>query len=54
MPGERRLVSLSQLCVKRRDCRGFLLGFANGTDAAIEHAATEVAALIAASARAPV
>jgi GntR family transcriptional regulator/MocR family aminotransferase len=54
MPGGQRLVSLSQLCVKRRDCRGFLLGFANGTDAEIEHAAVQVAALIGSSARTPV
>jgi hypothetical protein len=54
MSGGRRLVSLSQLCVKRRDCRGFLLGFANGIDAKIEHAAAQVAALIRSSARAPV
>jgi GntR family transcriptional regulator/MocR family aminotransferase len=47
MPGAQRLVSLSQLCVKRTDCRGFLLGFANGSDAEIEQGAAQVAALLA-------
>jgi GntR family transcriptional regulator / MocR family aminotransferase len=46
MPDGQRLVSLSQLCVKRRDCRGFLLGFANGTDAEIERAALQLATLL--------
>lgn len=45
-PEGQRLVSLSQLCVKRRDCRGFLLGFSNGSDPEIERAARQVAALI--------
>jgi GntR family transcriptional regulator / MocR family aminotransferase len=34
-----RLVPLSTLCINRRDCRGFLLGFTNGSDEAIEAAA---------------
>jgi GntR family transcriptional regulator/MocR family aminotransferase len=46
LPDGQRLVSLSQLCVKRRDCRGFLLGFASGTDAQIERAAVQVATLM--------
>jgi GntR family transcriptional regulator/MocR family aminotransferase len=49
MPDGQRLVSLSQLCVKRTDCRGFLLGFANGTDADIERAAVQLATLVASS-----
>jgi GntR family transcriptional regulator/MocR family aminotransferase len=51
MPDGQRLVSLSQLCVKRRDCRGFLLGFANGTDTQIEHAAVQVATQVGSSIR---
>jgi GntR family transcriptional regulator/MocR family aminotransferase len=47
MPEGQRLVALSRLCVKRRDCRGFLLGFSNGSDAEIESAARAVAALVA-------
>jgi GntR family transcriptional regulator / MocR family aminotransferase len=47
MPDGQRLVSLSELCVKRRDCRGFLLGFANGSDVQVERAAAEVATLVA-------
>ncbi len=46
MPDGQRLVSLSQLCVKRRDCRGFLLGFASGSDSEIEAAAVRVAARV--------
>jgi GntR family transcriptional regulator/MocR family aminotransferase len=46
MPGGQRLVSLSKLCVKRRDCRGFLLGFANGSDSEIESAAIRLAELL--------
>ena len=46
MSDGQRLVSLSQLCVKRQDCRGFLLGFANGSDSEIESAALRVAALM--------
>jgi hypothetical protein len=49
MPDGQRLVALSQLCVKRTDCRGFLLGFANGSDAEIERAAVQVAMLCASS-----
>jgi GntR family transcriptional regulator/MocR family aminotransferase len=45
-----RLVALSRLCIKRRDCRGFLLGFANGSDSEIQSAALRVAALVAQSA----
>jgi GntR family transcriptional regulator/MocR family aminotransferase len=41
-PGEQRLVALSRLCVARRDCRGFVLGFTNGSDDAIRRAATLV------------
>lgn len=47
MPEGQRLVALSRLCVKRRDCRGFLLGFSSGSDAEIESAAQRVAALVA-------
>lgn len=43
MPDGQRLASLSALCVKRRDCRGFLLGFANGSDSQIESAAKRLA-----------
>ena len=42
-----RLVRLSQLCVERRDCRGFVLGFANGSDRDIELAARQLAESIA-------
>jgi GntR family transcriptional regulator / MocR family aminotransferase len=38
-----RLVPLSQLCVERRDCRGFVLGFANGSDRAIQRCARALA-----------
>ena len=38
-----RLVALSALCVKRRDCFGFVLGFTNGTSEQIQRAATQVA-----------
>lgn len=44
--GEDRFVGLSQLCIERNDARGLLLGFANGTDAAVEQAATALAALV--------
>ncbi|HEY2474505.1 MAG TPA: PLP-dependent aminotransferase family protein [Candidatus Cybelea sp.] len=44
--GADRFVALSQLCVQRGDCRGLLLGFANGSEAAIEQAATALAALV--------
>jgi GntR family transcriptional regulator / MocR family aminotransferase len=43
MPNGQRLVSLSQLCVKRSDVRGFLLGFSNGSDSEIESAAIRLA-----------
>jgi GntR family transcriptional regulator/MocR family aminotransferase len=46
-PNGDRLIPLARLCIERRDCRGFLLGFANGTDAAIEQAAHELAESIA-------
>jgi GntR family transcriptional regulator / MocR family aminotransferase len=51
MPDGQRLVSLSQLCVKRRDCRGFLLGFAGAGEAEIERGALQVATLVARNAR---
>ena len=38
-----RLVALSPLCVKRKDLRGFVLGFTNGENQGIEAAASEVA-----------
>jgi len=38
-----RVIPLSQLCIERNDCRGFLLGFANGSDRAIEQGATQLA-----------
>jgi len=38
-----RLVALSQLCIRRRDCRGYVLGFTNGSDREIQSAASEVA-----------
>lgn len=38
-----RLVALSTLCVRRDDCRGFLLGFTNGSDSEIADAARQVA-----------
>lgn len=46
VPDGQRLVALSQLCVKRRDCRGFLLGFTNGSDADIGRAAAQVVAML--------
>jgi GntR family transcriptional regulator/MocR family aminotransferase len=42
IPGQ-RLVALSRLCIQRRDCHGFLLGFTNGTDGDIAAAATALA-----------
>jgi GntR family transcriptional regulator/MocR family aminotransferase len=39
---DQRLVALSTLCIKRRDCHGFVLGFTNGADAEIEQAAAGV------------
>ena len=41
VPGQ-RLVALSRLCIRRRDCRGFLLGFTHGSDGDIDTAATAV------------
>jgi len=41
VPGQ-RLVALSRLCVRRRDCRGFLLGFTQGSDGDIAAAAAAV------------
>ena len=38
-----RLVALSSLCIARKDCAGFLLGFANGTDEQIASAASGLA-----------
>jgi GntR family transcriptional regulator/MocR family aminotransferase len=46
MPDGQRLVALSTLCVKRRDCRGFLLGFASGSDSEIESAAIRLADML--------
>ncbi len=45
-PNGDRLIPLTRLCVERHDCRGFLLGFANGTDRAIEQAARALAVRI--------
>jgi GntR family transcriptional regulator/MocR family aminotransferase len=42
-PNGDRLIPLARLCVERDDCRGFLLGFANGADDAIEQSARELA-----------
>jgi GntR family transcriptional regulator/MocR family aminotransferase len=42
-----RLVALSRLCIRRRDCRGFLLGFTNGGDEEIGSAATALKAVMA-------
>jgi GntR family transcriptional regulator / MocR family aminotransferase len=39
-----RLVALSPLCIARRDCRGFILGFANGSDTEVERAARALSA----------
>lgn len=38
-----RLVALSSLCLERSDCRGFALGFTNGTDAEVADAAEALA-----------
>ncbi|MGB8909230.1 MAG: PLP-dependent aminotransferase family protein, partial [Candidatus Cybelea sp.] len=46
-----RLVALSALCIRRRDCRGFLLGFTNGSDAQIHAAAEDVVKAIAIAAK---
>jgi GntR family transcriptional regulator/MocR family aminotransferase len=48
-----RLVPLSQLCIERRDCRGFVLGFANGSDRAIELRARSLAETINLARRSP-
>jgi GntR family transcriptional regulator/MocR family aminotransferase len=42
-----RLVALSALCIRRRDCCGFLLGFTNGSDEEIDAAARDVIKAIA-------
>jgi GntR family transcriptional regulator/MocR family aminotransferase len=42
-PNGDRLIPLARLCVERDDCRGFLLGFANGADEAIGQSARELA-----------
>ncbi len=41
VPG-RRFVALSPLCIRRRDCHGFLLGFTNGSDNDIAAAAASL------------
>jgi GntR family transcriptional regulator / MocR family aminotransferase len=41
-----RLVALSPLCVRRRDCHGFVLGFTNGSDDEIAEAARRVVTLL--------
>ncbi len=46
-----RLVALSALCIRRRDCRGFLLGFTNGSDEEIAAAAGAVVKAIAVGAK---
>lgn len=46
-----RLVALSALCIRRRDCRGFLLGFTNGSDEEIAAAAGAVVKAIAIGAK---
>ncbi len=46
-----RLVALSALCIRRRDCRGFLLGFTNGSDEQIAAAAGDVIKAIAIGAK---
>ncbi len=45
IPGQ-RLVALSRLCIRRRDCHGFLLGFTFGTDDDIAAAATALKAIV--------
>ena len=42
-----RFVSLSQLCVRRSDCRGFVLGFASHDETAVGHAAAKVGKMVA-------
>lgn len=37
-----RLVSLSRLCIRRHDCRGFVLGFTSQTEEAVARAAAQV------------
>ncbi|HEV3155572.1 MAG TPA: PLP-dependent aminotransferase family protein [Candidatus Baltobacteraceae bacterium] len=41
-----RLVTLSSLCLRRRDCQGFVLGFTNGSDEEISRAASALAGLL--------
>ena len=41
VPGQ-RFVALSPLCIRRRDCHGFLLGFTNGSDNDIAAAAASL------------
>jgi GntR family transcriptional regulator/MocR family aminotransferase len=43
-----RLVALSRLCIARQDCRGFVLGFTNGSDGGIENAARALATYLTA------
>lgn len=45
LPDGQRLVALSTLCIRQRDRRGFVLGFTQGDEAAIESAAHSVAAI---------
>lgn len=40
--GEQRLPALSRLCIRRRDCRGLVLGFTNGSDEQVARAAHEL------------
>jgi GntR family transcriptional regulator/MocR family aminotransferase len=41
-----RLIALSTLCLKRKDCHGFVLGFTNGSEAEIAGAARRVVTLL--------
>jgi GntR family transcriptional regulator / MocR family aminotransferase len=45
IPGQ-RLVALSRLCIRRRDCHGFLLGFTYGSDDDIAAAATALKTIV--------
>jgi len=43
MPNGERVLPLSRLCVKRTDCKGLLLGFSSGPDAALARSAKALA-----------
>jgi GntR family transcriptional regulator / MocR family aminotransferase len=43
MPDGQRVIAISTLCIDRSDCKGLLMGFSAGSDAAVETAARALA-----------